>query len=592
MSSSLAVPHDWQPGQPLLEGWYANPRDPSDPLLDARAAAGFLGREESFLRRREHKHELPCEQVISTRAGGLNLPRYVAAYRLSYLRRLRDADGTRREADLGDGRYKDGEVVRVNLVRAAALSGVPYPTLLREVRQFEDKRRANFLRDLNIEIKKMSPAAGRIEPWTVPEADAVRLGKISKRSLKQGKGKGFLFHSEIAVRLGLEGGGGYAELHQCLRHWQEIGLLRGELVFTKQSGKVTTRVRRRVLPVERLRWRWSFDAERAARLWSAECSVKAGAARFRQLVPAGGERPVVEVKAEMARVGFVGLRLDGARRVARVKARLSNGAGSPWLYVRDPQNARRPAKEVLEGILRDGPVLPKDAAERLRAAGWSPHAGAVKKAMRQLKVKAVDRWGRPVRHHAKHLELLHGPYEPPAWRPGDRLTCKVRGEVLVGGTHCGKIPWPYARREDPKHQLIVCGDLERALRQEAPGLVAHWWGVSLSTVEQWVVALGLPRARGGRNTYWCLPGQKPPPVEAGSACPSAPSDTSPPAAVEDDAGYITGKQACRMTGMTPTEVTRLCREGGPVRFKRHGRRLKVNAVDLARYLDERDGVGE
>ena len=38
--------------------------------------------------------------------------------------------------------------------------------------------------------------------------------------------------------------------------------------------------------------------------------------------------------------------------------------------------------------------------------------------------------------------------------------------------------------------LIVCGELERAIRQESKPAITYWWGVSLSTVFRWRVAIG------------------------------------------------------------------------------------------------------
>lgn len=80
--------------------------------------------------------------------------------------------------------------------------------------------------------------------------------------------------------------------------------------------------------------------------------------------------------------------------------------------------------------------------------------------------------------------LLFGPYSAPACKVGDRLTCKVLGRVVVAGFHEGPITWPYARGRG-RHRLIVCGDLARALRREELAAVAHWWGVSFTTVWNW-----------------------------------------------------------------------------------------------------------
>jgi hypothetical protein len=50
--------------------------------------------------------------------------------------------------------------------------------------------------------------------------------------------------------------------------------------------------------------------------------------------------------------------------------------------------------------------------------------------------------------------------------------------------------------------------------------------------------------------------------------------------------YITGKQAVGFTGLSWTDLTRICQPGGDVRFRRKGRRLKVHLGDFARWLEK------
>jgi hypothetical protein len=104
---------------------------------------------------------------------------------------------------------------------------------------------------------------------------------------------------------------------------------------------------------------------------------------------------------------------------------------------------------------------------------------------------------------------LLGIYRPPAARVGGRLTCAVRGRVTVGGYSKGPIPWPVVARPG-KPTLIVCGDLVRALRREAAVAVAHWWGVTTTTVLTWRKAVGVTgdtagaarlKAENGRRHY-------------------------------------------------------------------------------------------
>ncbi len=84
--------------------------------------------------------------------------------------------------------------------------------------------------------------------------------------------------------------------------------------------------------------------------------------------------------------------------------------------------------------------------------------------------------------------LLCGPYSAPACKVGDRLNCKLQGRVVVAGFHQGPIAWPYARGRG-RHRLVICGGLARALRREELSAVAHWWGVSFTTVWSWRQAL-------------------------------------------------------------------------------------------------------
>lgn len=65
-----------------------------------------------------------------------------------------------------------------------------------------------------------------------------------------------------------------------------------------------------------------------------------------------------------------------------------------------------------------------------------------------------------------------------------------------------------------------------------------------------------------------------------------PDDAAAPEAVAGDE-FISGQEACALTGLTAPQLSKLCVEGGPVRFRRpSGRRLLVHAGDLARYLHE------
>lgn len=98
---------------------------------------------------------------------------------------------------------------------------------------------------------------------------------------------------------------------------------------------------------------------------------------------------------------------------------------------------------------------------------------------------------------ADRFKLLHGPYSPPAVRPGDTVTCEYRDrDVVVGEMSGGPIPWPTARKRG-RTGPILCGDLVRAVRTESEVAVAHWWGVGRELVYRWRKALGVGRVTGG-----------------------------------------------------------------------------------------------
>ena len=98
--------------------------------------------------------------------------------------------------------------------------------------------------------------------------------------------------------------------------------------------------------------------------------------------------------------------------------------------------------------------------------------------------------------------LLYGPYEAPQFRLGQPLRCSLRKErVVVDRISGGPIPWPAARTAG-KPQLVLCGDLIRAVRRESSAAVQFWWGVSEWTVTRWRNALGVGRFTEGTLHLW------------------------------------------------------------------------------------------
>jgi hypothetical protein len=93
--------------------------------------------------------------------------------------------------------------------------------------------------------------------------------------------------------------------------------------------------------------------------------------------------------------------------------------------------------------------------------------------------------------------LIAGPYRTPRCRVGRLLACSLRGDVPVDGITDALIPWPYTRYRgegvyaSPLPILILCGELERAVRTESCAAVAAHWGVNRGVVSRWRRHLGV-----------------------------------------------------------------------------------------------------
>jgi hypothetical protein len=103
--------------------------------------------------------------------------------------------------------------------------------------------------------------------------------------------------------------------------------------------------------------------------------------------------------------------------------------------------------------------------------------------------------------------LLRGTYKTPRFRLGDVVRCLLRGWVPITGVSAAPIPWPVCGKLGERSSPVVYRGLADAVRCESPAAVAHWWGVSVSTVRKWKRRLRLAgwliRGRG--------PGPKKPP---------------------------------------------------------------------------------
>lgn len=95
--------------------------------------------------------------------------------------------------------------------------------------------------------------------------------------------------------------------------------------------------------------------------------------------------------------------------------------------------------------------------------------------------------------HEEGRFKLHGTYRAPSHWVGRVVQDEIRGEVVITGTSKALIRWPVGRRERGTSVLVVFDGLAVALRSEAPRAVAHFWGVSSSTVNKWRKRLGLVR---------------------------------------------------------------------------------------------------
>jgi hypothetical protein len=92
------------------------------------------------------------------------------------------------------------------------------------------------------------------------------------------------------------------------------------------------------------------------------------------------------------------------------------------------------------------------------------------------------------------LRLLHGPYQAPTLRVGDRAACLYRDcDVVVTSWTAALIPWPRCKRAEGKGHpsLLVDDELARAICTEGAATVCYWWGASPQVVRRWRMAFGV-----------------------------------------------------------------------------------------------------
>ncbi len=97
--------------------------------------------------------------------------------------------------------------------------------------------------------------------------------------------------------------------------------------------------------------------------------------------------------------------------------------------------------------------------------------------------------------------LLHGPYEPPGLRRGDRARCHLRGDVRITSWADARISW--SRCQVLKGRggcgLLLDDELARAVRTESAAAVSYWWGVSEGVVWRWRKALEVTKTNNART---------------------------------------------------------------------------------------------
>lgn len=97
---------------------------------------------------------------------------------------------------------------------------------------------------------------------------------------------------------------------------------------------------------------------------------------------------------------------------------------------------------------------------------------------------------------AERFHLI-GKYRAPRFRVGQRVRCRIRGEMIVTGMTDALILWPVGLHGRGRHSLIVYKGLAKAIRLESNQAVAHWWGIEPQTVTKWRKLLNVGRGTQG-----------------------------------------------------------------------------------------------
>jgi len=103
--------------------------------------------------------------------------------------------------------------------------------------------------------------------------------------------------------------------------------------------------------------------------------------------------------------------------------------------------------------------------------------------------------------HEEKVRFVGGPYVPPSVTVGGWLQCALHGLLQTGGYTNALIPWPVAVKHP--RQMILCGDLVKALKTESRLAVCFHVGISPQMVSEYRRKLGIERLTpGSTRLFW------------------------------------------------------------------------------------------
>jgi hypothetical protein len=440
--------------------------------------------------------------------------------------------------------------------------------------------------------------------------DMVRLKTAVRVALKEAKTldrETWKRIRELSEHLGLTTKSEIFELSQCLECWRDRGLVAHKTVL----------VRIRMFDGRREGFRECvfYDAGQAKERWQANY-LTPGIKAFRALFEQGRkEVPAQEARDALAALGVADPRF---RRVVEKAGGcwLRKGRHSEQLGVYVLGAATRPSLASALAELRvNGPPRVKEARATLHALGYSTEAID----------KAVKDAGLTPRRGGSRWTPWYwcGPGEQPPAAAGvlgrhqQRVLRALReaGKPLSSGEVARALGETRPRADGWLRKMAMRG----LIRQSGP---AQFEALPEVDAECNAAAAdgarsdpegpttppppgGLPSSPAGEGPSGRNPGEAQggdgaaksgqPDVPPGNLTPNPSTGSDGGAeweAAKVSGDYCTGSEACRITAMQPSALSKLCRPGGLVRYVRRGRRLQVHLKDLLRYMNERDGKGQ